>query len=311
MKLIAHWYNLRKRRCNLSSNQEQRIVEFYMNQARKKLKTDDTRNTLESVYRTIVQKPHVRRAADWNPKVSETVHFLYRCSGCDIVPLKLNHWIRCVKPGSVQADGQSSVQGCWRCGAMYENKGACLARWGSSCGSGCVLVINYDPEFEAGKKYDIFMIGEMSEKHSFILDLLRSAVLLESSSGKTTQSKLMSALERLNHECDEQLKHLVECRYIRSCTYETFKQRCTWEPYCEDPRLSLSFGNQMYKALYIGSDTPTMSVDARELLLECLCAHYDLEPLKPKSKGAKFRAWKWGMDVGREWRNRSSDEVHD
>ena len=76
----------------------------------------------------------------------------------------------------------------------------------------------------------------------------------------------------------------------------------------EHPELSLSHLQLLYKALYIGSDIPTMSARSLELVLECLCAHFNLERLKPERKGQKFEAWNFAMDVGMKWRNQRLEQ---
>ena len=57
-------------------------------------------------------------------------------------------------------------------------------------------------------------------------------------------------------------------------------------------------GNQLYKALFIKDETPVISHDMREQLLTSLCAHYDVEALRPKRKARElYAAWKWALEA--------------
>ena len=71
----------------------------------------------------------------------------------------------------------------------------------------------------------------------------------------------------------------------------------------------MSCDNQMYKVLCNNSSIPTLSAGFVEMVFECLCGHFNLEPLKPKRKGQLLDAWNFAMEIGKKWRNHNLQEV--
>ena len=90
------------------------------------------------------------------------------------------------------------------------------------------------------------------------------------------------------------------------CTTAAIDGRCNWKPYCEDPRLSINNAGQVFKALYVPPETPTISHEDRDQLLMALCSCYDLEPYKPKSKAKSLmKAWQWAT----QWKPKPDDVI--
>ena len=112
---------------------------------------------------------------------------------------------------------------------------------------------------------------------------------------------MKAAIERLNDRCENKLKSLVECRWVRSATKEDVKNVCGWVPYCEDQRLSINGGGELYKALYIPKDTPAISDEARADLLALFCSHHSMEECRPKNKGQMMDAWHWRIKAQASW----------
>ena len=102
---------------------------------------------------------------------------------------------------------------------------------------------------------------------------------------------------------------IVQARWIRSATKDEIKARCTWEPYCEDERLSISCGGELYRALYIPPDTPAISADAREELLTVLCSYYSVAECKPKKKGEMMDAWNWMQSASSSYKQKREREA--
>ena len=146
---------------------------------------------------------------------------------------------------------------------------------------------------QVGVSYKIVLVGKCTEREEHVFNLLKAGKLLKQSGFKSDKPALLDAIEKLNEKCEKRLMHLAECRNIRACATEDIGKKLGYKPYCEDARLSINNAGQVYKALYVPPDTPTITHTDREALLEALCACYDLSECKPKSRGPKWDAWVW------------------
>ena len=62
------------------------------------------------------------------------------------------------------------------------------------------------------------------------------------------------------------------------------------------PRLSINNAGQVFKALYVPPETPTISSEDKDALLAALCSCYDLSQCKPGSKSELMAAWTWACE---------------
>ena len=144
-----------------------------------------------------------------------------------------------------------------------------------------------------GQSYECLFLGRVSKEHDHILTMLRTARLLQATNFNTDKEAVLEAIHQLNEQADNKLIHFAECRTIRAITAEDFaKANIAWQPYCEDERLSIGNGGELFKALYLPPDTPTIDPERLDRLLEILAMYFDWAGVKPKSRGEAYRAWK-------------------
>jgi len=93
---------------------------------------------------------------------------------------------------------------------------------------------------------------------------------------------------------------MAECRGLRSCNYDEFKEKCPHrEPYSCDPRLSFAAGGVAFKALYVPVETEVIDSGFKSDLLACLIAYHDFAGLeKPKNAGPKRNAYWYVQAAG-------------
>ena len=155
-------------------------------------------------------------------------------------------------------------------------------------------------EPQEGEWYRIFLLGIFPKRDDGILQLLKAAKLREEA-GDLSRESLLAALDRLNDACLQKLCHVKECRTVRSVTYEQVKKTINYEPYCEDPRLSMAESNKLYKGLYIDPETPVLSQEHRERLLACLCSYHALEDVEPRQSLALHAHWMAAVEAAQNW----------
>ena len=239
-------------------------------------------------------------AVDFTFKLSNHIWILYRCPSCGAIPIRSNHWLRVF------------VRKKWRwvCAATYKEAGSCFARWCSGV-SECVLVINRGYDFSEDVHYDVYRLGQMTQLDYDILSLLRSSKILTITHGVFSDEKLMDSLEELNSKYDGQLKTYSECRSVKSCTYAQVRDRFpSLDLFCENPSLSVACGNMIYKCLFIDGQKEAMSQVFCSLVVECLCAHFDLNAVKPlgKKSSYKWRVWHAAHRASYNWFSTSISE---
>ena len=294
MRLTSEWSNLRAKMKSKNAK-ENEIIAFIFKKAEEQYAAHpEIVSSLADIHEAILNKPEVGLAADWNPVIGDYCFIVFRCSGCNIAPLKQGKWLRFVKPELINTPGLSKQNGVWRCAAKYES-GACLARFADT-GLGMVLVFGDVDNVQAGGKYQIVLVGQCTARQKHVFTLLKAGKLLKKTEGKTDKASLLEAVEKLNEHCENRLMHFAECRNIRACTTKDMKDGFSWKPYCEDPRLSINNAGQVFKALYVPPETPTISSEDKDALLAALCSCYDLSQCKPGSKGELMAAWTWACE---------------
>ena len=297
LTLKSAWWNLR-RKAQAENKKEDAIMQFKFEEAMRHVDNPQSAKVVElqKAFDVIMNQPDVLAAADWNPHVGPGVLMCYRCPDCHICPCQQNKWLRMVKPQGEninigETKGLTDTQGHWRCAAKYA-KGACLFKWGDGEGVGRVLILTDLPDIKVGKNYECLFLGEISAEHEHILNMLKAAKLLKTAQYQTTKSELLDAIHTLNLECEKKLITLAECRTIRACTRQDLeKGNITYIPYCEDERLSLGNAGEVFKALYLGPETPVIDPDRLDQLLEIMAMYVNWYEVKPKNKGQMRDAW--------------------
>ena len=297
MSLTSGWFNLQKKRRG-ENKKEDCIMEYKWSQAVKWMEeagaTDAQWIDMERTYEAIKKKPIVLAAADWNPIVGPGVILVFRCPDCHIAPVRLEKWMKMVSPGSDEyATGltqQGGSKSHWRCAAKYV-KGACLYKWTDSTGVGRVLVLTELSDMTCGQEYECLFLGNISKENDHIIGMFRAATLLKKAQWDTAKKSLLNAIHELNNDCEQQLIHLAECRNIRSCTMDDVEIKCSYKPYCEDKRLSIESGGEIYKALYLPPETPVISEERLDRLLCIMAMYVDWNAVKPKNAGEAKNAW--------------------
>ena len=189
----------------------------------------------------------------------------------------------------------------WRCAAKYAN-GACLHSFNDKAGAGRVLVLANTDWLQDGMKYEIVFLGECNATQDNVINMLKTAKLLEESNWDVGDESMLVAIQKLNEECERKLITLSECRIIRACKREDIEQRCKWTPYCEDERLSINNGGMLYKALYAPPETKSLDDDLRDKVLASLVCFYDLRTSWRSStrwSAEKKAAYRWMVDQQR------------
>ena len=235
--------------------------------------------------------PKVARAADWNPKLAEDVFLLYRCSGCHIAPIRPNKWLRFAKVEHATENGQTTEHGHWRCAAKYEK--ACLQKF-TDGGTGRVIVLTDPACMHNGKHYEILFLGNPANKYQLMLDLLKTARLLDTTNFSTVKEHLMEAIEALGKEAEDKLTCYAECRHIRACCQSDVDARVikATMPYCEDRRLSIKNGGEIFMALHIPPDTKAISEAQLDTLIASIVCCYDLSSIPPPKQPPSKQALK-------------------
>ena len=186
---------------------------------------------------------------------------------------------------------ESGGRGQWRCAAKYE-KGACLRKWHDD-GTGRVFMLTDLDEVQCGKKYECLFFGEVTAEQDHIIRMLRAATLLVQSKWNTEKKALLNAIHELNDQCEKKLISSAEVRNIRACTSADVKEKCSYKPYCEDPRLSLNNAGEIFKALYLPPDTTsTIGKDRLDDLLLIMAMYCNWADVKPKNSGQAKTAWR-------------------
>ena len=308
--LRGEWFNLRKKGCNLTSEKkDDKILEHLLERACKRLKTEDTCVNLEQVCRSIIKVPEVLHVEQLNPRLSNCVRVLVRCGVCYSAPLYQHHWLRTVDPSITQEDGKDNATGQWICACMHDNGNSCASKLGHGKGYGRAVVINSGPYFRVGEKYDCFFLGSTSQDEEAILQILGAADLCKTSSSESTEEQMISALEQLNSESGGSLKSHARCCLVQSSTYEEFKTKCSLHVLCDNPRLSFSGGTSLFRVLSFEKTIPTMSDDCRQLVLDCLCAHFDLQQVRPRTNGERYRVWSLAMAAAKRFKHKRKAHV--
>ena len=47
-----------------------------------------------------------------------------------------------------------------------------------------------------------------------------------------------------------------------------------------------------------------MNKQFSQMVLECLCAHHDLNPLEPKCIEQNYESWKWAREAGKRYQSK-------
>ena len=295
--LSSEWWNMQKKR-RQDNKREDKIMDYKYAQALKWLEKhgayDEHLVEMEKTYEIIKKKPNVLAAADWNPIVGPGLIMVFRCPSCHISPIRLEKWLRMVCPhtkedeeGLTESGGK---RGHWRCVAKYST-GACLYKWEDNKGVGRVLILTDIDDLKCGCKYECCLLGEVSAEVDHILNMLRAAKLLKTAKWQTTKEDLLEAIRQLNDECEKQLITFGECRNIRACNMQDVQEKCTYKPYCEDERLSIKNGGEIFKALYLPPETPVIGPDRLDELLVIMAMYVNWEAVKPKNSGEMKNAW--------------------
>ena len=324
-RLTSAWGNIRKKRQGLGAHpkREDEICEYLMNKALKTM-DEEMKITAKELFAIILEQPEFVALADWNPKLSDEIYLLYRCARCKMAPLKLCNWVRSVKKDvALKEDSTMASTGDWRCAARYDKAtvgkwdgGPCLQKWGDGHGHGRVLVIKRQDEgaFKNGSKYAMYFLGpDRSKEDEFVMTMLRAAVLLDKIpeskrvlvDGKFPAEDVVSAIEELNEACEKSLSVLAECRGLRSCNYDEFKEKC---PHRESylmrrescaPLWFFAAAGVLFKALYVPEETEVIDSGFKNDLLACLIAYHDFAGLqKPKNAGPKRNAYWYVQAAG-------------
>ena len=189
------------------------------------------------------------------------------------------------------------------CAATYKETGSCFAR-GCSTVSEYVLVINRGYEFFEGLHYDVYKLGEITTLEYDILTLLKTTTILTMTHGVFSDEKLIDSLDELDNKYDGQLKTYSQCRSVRSCTYGQVRNRFPFsDPFCKNPSLSVACGNMIYKCLFIDEQKEAMSQVFCSLVVNCLCAHFDLKAVMPigRKSSYKWRVWDAAHEASSKW----------
>ena len=142
-----------------------------------------------------------------------------------------------------------------------------------------------------------------------MITLLKSATLLKNYkfNGGNLQvtlgiEALVRAIDRLNEAAEDRLVKQFPTTSTKSCSLEEIESFSVY-PYCEDTSLSLGFPGQYYSSISI-RDTPTITDEAREDILNTLLCFYDLDHCKPKKNNGEL------MDAWRKARARQEEHQH-
>ena len=104
---------------------------------------------------------------------------------------------------------------------------------------------------------------------------------------------LIKALDKLNSEAEKR---------IMNSSLPKIKIRTGLLPYCEHPSLGLSQPGVTYNALQTLENTPVISAEDRQSVLDALVCFYSFEKNKPKNKGPQMDAWEAAIDTQKQWR---------
>ena len=151
------------------------------------------------------------------------------------------------------------------------------------------------------------VIGKPAPQEEHTITLLKTAELVtkvkvggrEMSLGTKA---LIKALDKLNSEAEKRIMNssLPKIK-IRAATKEEMKTKGLL-PYCEHRSLSLSQPGVTYNALQTLEDTPVISPEDRQSVLDALVCFYSFENNKPKNKGPQMEAWQAAIDTQKQWR---------
>ena len=85
------------------------------------------------------------------------------------------------------------------------------------------------------------------------------------------------------------------------------ERKCNFKPYCEDPRLSILHGGEVFKALYLPPETPTIEPERLDKVFLLLAMYVDWDSVMPKNPGQAKNAWyKIKEQLTTQWWDRSS-----
>ena len=146
-KLMAAWFNLRKRR-NTVNNSEDCIVGKLLRRVTQKSKDPRIISMIGGILYPFVTNPHpCPKPLYLKSKLTPNVYLLALCGCCKAAPIKQQHWLQTIDPSYSPKVGSDDIPGKWRCAVTYEHTGACLGEWGESAHKDRVLVFNYDEHF--------------------------------------------------------------------------------------------------------------------------------------------------------------------
>ena len=141
------------------------------------------------------------------------------------------------------------------------------------------------------------LIGNCTPEEEHIITLLRAGTLIQDIWSRKRNTKveigidaLVRAIGLLNDKAEERLvKAFIGVPQKACLKEEGLALNCI--PYCEDERLSLQYFGTTYKSIAIPADTPTISEESRQMLLDTLCCFFNMDHAKPKNSGALRNAW--------------------
>ena len=285
-KLSSEWLNLRKRIWGRGESTEKNIIEHLWRKALRD-SPEEQRLNFAKVYQIICDSPKTAIASDFHIVLGGDVYILYTCPQCHIAPVHPVNWLRCTGlanqdvPGSTKAGG-----GKWHCSAT-----GCLTRWYWKTGGNKRILLLPEHNDTSGGFDDLKMvvIGKPTRQEEHTITLLKTAELVtkvkvggrEMSLGTKA---LIKALDKLNSEADKRIMNssLPKIK-IRAATKEEMKTKGLL-PYREHPSLSLSQPGVTYNALQTLENTPVISAEDRQSVLDALVCFYSFEKKQTKEQ---------------------------
>ena len=121
-------------------------------------------------------------------------------------------------------------------------------------------------------------------------------LLLEAYDKKTNakiplgKQAIINAIIKLNERAEKRILETLPHIRVQTASRQEINEKGLYA-YCEDPALSLSEPGLVLQALQVPEDTPSISDEDRQHLLDVLCCFYDFSNNKPSNTGALRDAW--------------------
>ncbi len=215
---------------------------------------------------------------------------LSSCGQCSICLINQKHWLRCSNLAGRNVSGNTVERGKWHCPAT-----ACLKRWRWEGGSRRILLIL--DEQEVPSKFKMVVIGDVTTAQEHTITLLKSAQLMFEAHGVVTNTKIplgrqaiIDAIVKLNKRAEKRILETLPHIWVQTASRQDINKKGLYV-YCEDPALSLSEPGLVFNALAVLEDTPSISDEDRQHLLDTRCCFYDFSKNNPSNIGALGDAW--------------------